>query len=112
MSKKNIACYNVTAKTLNVVAGTGNELRKDGEGCVASFVQPTAVVIEGDTLYVCDTAVGSLRMVTPTQGLVDYLSHLHLLCDSFTLLGKGQAVEHISLTQGILNVELLSSFLT
>ena len=47
------------------LAGSGRSGTKDGGETSASFSQPTAVCREGaDTVYVLDTSIGRLQMIT------------------------------------------------
>lgn len=55
--------------TVQDVAGLGQNLSFDGSLSSCSFQQPTALCIEGNTLYVADTAVGRVCLITPTSSL-------------------------------------------
>ena len=46
------------------LAGSGVNSSKDGSSGLCSFSQPTAVCVEGHTIYVADAAVGCICMVT------------------------------------------------
>ena len=52
---------------IQVVAGSGANSSRDGSSSAASFCQPTALCIEGKTMFVADTAVGAITVVTPTN---------------------------------------------
>ena len=43
--------------TVTEITGSGSDLSQDGSSKSASFLQPTAICIEGNSIYVCDTAV-------------------------------------------------------
>ena len=60
--------------------------------------QPTGIVLEGETIFVTDTAVGSVRIVS---GTVQYLHMLHDLSSSFGLHLHGQDKPHHSLEEAI-----------
>ena len=55
--------------TVTEIAGSGSDLSQDGSSKSASFLQPTAICIEGNTMYVCDTAVGRVCVISPTSSL-------------------------------------------
>ena len=70
---------------IQTIAGSGVAASKDGSYLSACFSQPTAVCIDGRTLFVADTAVGAIKMITPTNSLhcvnfwdslICYASHL------------------------------------
>ena len=63
--------------------------------------QPTGIVLEGETIFVTDTAVGSVRMITGISGTVQYLHMLHDLSSSFGLHLHGQDKPHHSLEEAI-----------
>ena len=52
---------------IQTIAGSGVAASKDGSYLSACFSQPTAVCIDGRTLFVGDTAVGTIKMITPTN---------------------------------------------
>ena len=58
-----------------VLAGSGRSGTKDGSETSASFSQPTAVCSEegADTVYVLDTSIGRLKMITSTLALTRFL---------------------------------------
>ena len=57
-----------------MVAESGANRSSDGFSLAASFSQPTALCIKGKTMYVADTAVGAITVVTSTNSL-SYLIH-------------------------------------
>lgn len=65
-----------------VVAGSGVGRSRDGSSLARSFSQPTALCVEGKTTHVADTAVGAIRLITPTNSLNSYED-----CLLFTLSG-------------------------
>ena len=72
-----------------VVSGSGADTSRDGSGLAASFSQPTALCVEGKTIYVADTAVGAIKMVSPTSSLGKSLGLLHTICRSFGVHLRG-----------------------
>ena len=63
--------------------------------------QPTGIVLEGETIFVTDTPVGSVRMITGISGTVQYLHMLQDLSSSFGLHLHGQDKPHHSLEEAI-----------
>ena len=62
-------------------------MSKDGCEITASFVQPTcsAVCCEENAAYVCDTGIGSLKLITPVRPYVEYLSHINELMQIYDI---------------------------
>ena len=83
-STRGKVCFHKDA-THSVIAGNGQRKRADGQGSLSSLAQPTGIVLEGETIFVTDTAVGSVRMITGISGTVQYLHMLHDLSSSFGL---------------------------
>ena len=73
--------------------------------------QPTGIVLEGETIFVTDTAVGSVRMITGISGTVQYLHTLHDLSSSFGLHLHGQDKPHHSLEEPIDKCQIAVQFL-
>ena len=62
---------------------------KDGSYFAASFSQPTAVFVEGKTVFVTDTAAGAVKLITPTTSLCKFLEVLDLLSTMFGIHLRG-----------------------
>ena len=87
---------------VRVLAGSGRSGTKDGSETSASFSQPTAVCCEGaDTVYVLDTSIGRLKMITSTLALTTFLENLwkFLTAFQFTSEDVSGLEEAIHLTQ-------------
>ena len=54
---------------VNVFAGTGPAQRKHGLANMASFGQPSLVVAEGNSVFVCDTGVNAISLITSIKAL-------------------------------------------
>ena len=63
--------------------GSGVNSSKDGFSSSCSFSQPTAVCVEGHTIYIADTAVGHVCMVTRTSSFSLYLKQTDIVCRTF-----------------------------
>ena len=83
------------------VAGLGQNSSFDGSSSSCSFQQPTALCIEGNTLYVADTAVGRVCLITPTSSLSNYLLQLNTLCRTFAINSPGVQPETFSVNKAI-----------
>ena len=94
---------------IQVVAGSGANSSRDGSSLAASFCQPTALCIEGKTMFVADTAVGAIKVVTPTNFLCKFLELLDSLCRMFRVhLREVQAESH-TIEEAISSLTGLSS---
>ena len=75
---------------VRVLAGSGRSGTKDGSKTSASFSQPTAVCCEegADTVYVLDTSIGRLKMITSTLALTTFLENLWKFLTAFQLTSE------------------------
>ena len=94
---------------IQVVAGSGANSSRDGSSLAASFCQPTALCIEGKTMFVADTAVGAIKVVTPTNSLCKFLELLDSLCRRFGIHLRGVQAESHSIEDAISSLSELSS---
>ena len=60
--------------TVEVLSDTGTGGQTDG--AKATFSQPTSRCTEASTVYVTDSATGTLKMITRPSGLLKYLENL------------------------------------
>lgn len=65
-----IATFDPKAGTLALVAGDGNERRRDGIGEAASFAQPSGLASDGAHLFVADSETSSVRAIDLATGAV------------------------------------------
>ena len=57
----------------------------DGVGVDASFLQPTGICSEGNTLIAIDSGNNSVRLVTSLQPLIKYLSVIQKMYKTFSI---------------------------
>jgi len=48
---------------IRVIAGSGADKSRDGSSLAASFSQPTALCVEGKSIFVVDTTVGAIKLI-------------------------------------------------
>ena len=58
----------VGSETVSVFAGTGNENIVDGTTASANFAQPSGLATDGENLFVADSEVSGVRVITGIQG--------------------------------------------
>ena len=58
----------VGSETVSVFAGTGNENIKDGTTATANFAQPSGLATDGENLFVADSEVSGVRVITGVKG--------------------------------------------
>ncbi|VDI33729.1 Hypothetical predicted protein [Mytilus galloprovincialis] len=80
---KTVREINVETKVVKRLAGTGRAGSEDGCQTTAQFQQPTSVCSEKKTVFVCDNAVGQVKLITPSSSLLKYLEILHKLLSTF-----------------------------
>ena len=83
------------------LAGSGVNSSKDGSSSLCSFSQPTAVCVEGHTIYVADTAVGRACMVIRTSSLSLYLKQTDIVCRTFGIHLSGVRPDIYTISQAI-----------
>ena len=64
--------------------------------------------IEGRTLFVADTAVGVIKMITPTNSLCEFLGQLDLLCKLFGVRLKGVQGEVHVVDEAVTSLSMIS----
>ncbi len=97
--------------TVEILAGTGEPGQRDGSK--AQFYQPTAVCTEYNTIFVCDTAIGKLRMITKMSGMVEVLENLEKLLHTFGVYkeGKEQTISKFTLAEAVARIKEIRVFL-
>ena len=90
---------------VSVIAGCGQEGSADGSSRNATFSQPTGICIGEDMLFVTDSAVGSVRMITQTLAMCKFLEQIQLLYRTFGVHLKGYPAEHHSVDEVIKALE-------
>ena len=73
--KVKLLSVNGNSVTVEVISGSG--LDEQADGSTASFSQPTSCCTELNTIFVCDSATGMVRMITRPAGLLAYLEKLN-----------------------------------
>ena len=68
---------------VNVFAGNGVAQRKYGLANVASFGQPSSIVAEGNSLFVCDTGANAISLITSIKALHLATKQFGQLYDAF-----------------------------
>ena len=94
------------------IAGSGDNSSKDGSSTSCAFVQPTAVCIEGNTIYVANTAVGRVCVVTSTSSLSLYLKQTDIVCRTFGIHLPGVLPDIYTISQAIAAFRDVSSLLS
>ena len=73
--KVKLLSVNGNSVTVEVISGSG--LDEQADGSTASFSQPTSCCTELNTIFVCDSATGMVRMITRPAGFLAYLEKLN-----------------------------------
>ena len=68
---------------VNVFAGNGVAQRRYGLANVASFGQPSSMVAEGNSLFVCDTGANAISLITSMKALHSATKQFGQLYDAF-----------------------------
>lgn len=64
---------------VTIISGTGELKTASGKSPSSSHTEPTGLVHEGHTVYICDTGSQTLRIITPASTLASYLEHIQKL---------------------------------
>ena len=70
------------------IVGSGIDSSKDGCEKTASFVQPTGICAEGETIFLTDIGAAAVKIVSPTEALADFLKHNSMLYTSRGIHGN------------------------
>ena len=92
-------------------AGSGEGMPKDGSYFDASFSQPTAVCVEGKTVFVTDTAAGAVKLITPTTSLCKFREVLDLLSTVFGIHLRGVPGEVHTIAEAVSSLTKIRSML-
>lgn len=79
---------------MEYVVGSGRDEPRDGCQEIASFVQPTGLCSEGDSLYVTDTGRGALKLITPTKPMAQFMENVRSLYYSHGIRSPTSSVEN------------------
>ena len=60
-------------------------LSKDGCETTSKLVQPTGITTEGETVYICDTGIGAVKLVVPIAAYITFLRMINQLMRIFGL---------------------------
>lgn len=64
------------------VIGSQGDTPRDGCEKTAVLIQPTALCSEGNSFYLADTGSGSLRLISPTNLMANFMKHVRMLYSS------------------------------
>ncbi|WP_219009819.1 IPT/TIG domain-containing protein [Aquimarina litoralis] len=66
LGAQKIRRINLSAGTVETIAGTGDSGLVNGDGSIAQFAAPISVVVDAtDNIYVCELANATIRKITP-----------------------------------------------
>lgn len=72
----------VDSGVANYIVGSGVDSPEDGCEKTASFVKPTGICTEGNTMFLTDTGAAAVKIMTPAEPLADFLNHNSMLYTS------------------------------
>ena len=97
---------------LPLLAGSGQR-----DGCrdglastTASFSQPTGIAADGETIIVCDTGCGAIRIITDLQPLANFLQHARLVFDGFGVRLRNDRPVQCALVQTLSNLRTAADY--
>ena len=96
---------------IRVIAGSGADKSRDGFSLAASFSQPAALCVEGKSIFVVDTTVVAIKLITPTNSLCKFLELLHSLCRMIGVHLCGIKAECHTIDEAISSLSELSSLM-
>lgn len=71
--------------TVTVIAGNGEEGNKNGSGSCAAFGQPMGLCTEGNNIFLTDTQIGTVKLLTTVTGTIQFLENLGKFCGAFSV---------------------------
>ena len=90
---------------VNILAGNGVAKRKYGLANLASFGQPSSIVDEDNSLFVCDTGADAIPRITSINALHLATKQFGQLCDGFGVHCDEKNVEAASVLPFVDNAE-------
>mgnify|MGYP001795688265 FL=1 len=115
MAAKKVKCISIEvnedATNVEVLLGLG--VGGQSDGVKASLSQPTSCCTEANTVFVCDTASGSVKMITKSCGLLKYLENLNTFLRVFGVHRRDEPrskVHKFSPRQAIVSLEQVNEF--
>lgn len=72
-SSGQIKTFYIHTKSVRTIVGSEKGYRDGSQGLL---IQPAGVAAELNTLFICDVATATVRMVTGVSGLINYLEQL------------------------------------
>ena len=95
---------------VKVIAGTGEKSnKKNGSGSHSAFGQPMGVCTEGASIFVTDSQIGTIKLVTNLEGTIEFLENLGKLYRAFSVHHKHQQHENCTLKEAHQMVKAVSS---
>ena len=91
---RQIKCFDVCNKSVQLVAGSGKAGFTDGSETTASFSQPTSICCEkgGLLVFVVDLGTQRIRLITSAVALTNMLQYLRMFLSSFNVTSNQRAV--------------------
>lgn len=97
---------------ITVVAGAGREGNDDGPAHTGTFAQPMGVCVEyGTNIFVADAQTGCVKLVTTVNGMIQFLHHLGLLYQAFSVHLKNKKVPKYSIDDAVEKVNTVLQYL-
>ena len=96
----------VDSGAANYIVGSGIDSPEDGCEKTASFVQPTGICAEGETIFLTDTGAAAVKIISPTEPLAEFLNHNSMLYTSHGI----HSDRHPSLPEAISLMEKAVSY--
>ena len=91
---RQIKCFDVCNKSVQLVAGSGKAGFTDGSETTASFSQPTSICCEkgGLSVFVVDSGTQRIRLITSAVALTNMLQYLRMFLSSFNVTSNQRVV--------------------
>ena len=91
---RQIKCFDVCSKSVQLVAGSGKAGFTDGSETTASFSQPTSICCEkgGLSVFVVDSGTQRIRLITSAVALTNMLQYLRMFLSSFNVTSNQRVV--------------------
>ena len=93
-----------------VIAGTGEESNRSGSGSNAAFGQLMGLCTEGNSLFVINGHIGTVKVVTTIRGTVEILDNLGKFNRAFSVHFKHQSCERHTLQESHEMVKGISTY--
>lgn len=108
---RNVKSFDPITLEITHLAGDGNSIDLDGTGLNCSFIQVMGICCIANTIFVTDAAAGKVKMMVGLAGTCEFLLHMGILYNSFSIGCKGSPSMKITPENVVSNVKQVHQYI-